>query len=480
MPSVPTAADYPLLPPLPTAIASLYGLPAFDGGWEDQLLLLPTGDVSDAGQWAALPDLSTAAARHLIPATSFRLTPTQPPVGEDEHLFGGGYDPTNLFVGEMKTRATAEMPLLVAQNGWIDASFARLWHYARVGVRGTATAVVGRVREIGQTLPIAPGATTIAVSNIVDFLAIPTPFLAEVFADPTLPLRRVRLGSVLVSAATRETRTLHLSAPTTVSIPAGATVVYRAEANNPAHGSESAFTLLSLREGMLRPAVVAKLTINARADAGVTVETEFAAGALDRRTQPAHLAEQARILSEASRTQAVRRIVEGNTVRIGTQSARSGTFGLMGAIGDPLFGGYQGLSLPTLTVTALTLSVDNATEEVYGAWSHASDRAVRSRENRYPVALGSPKGRTVKGTITYREPISAWSVAERLSGPSSLAGNRGIALDFGTFMIPIPEVAWSPATVQIDADKPIERTLEWTMVGETADSLPTLAISTQA
>ena len=144
------------------------------------------------------------------------------------------------------------------------------------------------------------------------------------------------------------------------------------------------------------------------------------------------------------------RAVSGSEIRINSTSFTSGGFGLTNAIGQPFFGGFQGIGTTSFLVQEINISIDNQLEHVYALHSVSNDEYIRRRENLTPQGIVS-NGRKIEGTIKYLSPIAPWTLAEKLAGPSSI-NNGGIEIDFGTFKISFPEVVWYGSK----ADSPLQ------------------------
>ena len=170
------------------------------------------------------------------------------------------------------------------------------------------------------------------------------------------------------------------------------------------------------------------------------------------------------------------RIVNGTSVTLTAAAAHAGSFGLSSALGDPLFGGFQGVRLPPLAATGISITVDNHLEEI---WTTHSLKAwpQRQRENSFPQALAS-SGRTVSGSLRYSTAIDPWIVAERLAGPSALNGG-GLVVNFGPCQVTLSEIAWQPSKIDARVEDKPARSLDWTLVAETSDVMPPLEYARQ-
>ena len=124
----------------------------------------------------------------------------------------------------------------------------------------------------------------------------------------------------------------------------------------------------------------------------------------------------------------------------------------------------------------LTLTLDNQLEPVYTLHSIHPDKFVRFRENLKPYALIS-NGRKIEGVIKYISPISPYTLAEKLAGPSSI-NNGGIEVDFGVFKIIFDEVVWSGSKGSSPLSENQTKEIKFSVVTEKLNKIPTLDNST--
>ena len=440
-----------------TEITSGYGLPSFALGYSDLVVILADSPRETDFDGTA----ADATGQGVIAASNFSLDVKQHSVA-DERYAGEGADANVIAVGHISTRASLRSPLVETVYGWPEPSFLTLWDRARTAFWGTATAAIGNLLFGSSTIP--SGQSTLQTNNIADFLGIDTPFSATLIGEGETT------ETVTVTAVSRSQRQLTLQAPTQHAHSLDTQVVVR-QAAITGPEREPAFSLFSLREGMLSPCLVNKITLDAKADGVVEVSTELAALRMFRDRQIDLRAERTRIQNEWATLDPIR-LVHGFGVRIEAASALAKTFGLSSALGEPLFGGYQGLGLPDCVVTGISITVDNRLKEVYAAHSMARDKQKRQRENCYPWALVS-EGRVISGKLTYRAPLDAWLVAERIAGPSALNGG-GLKINYGPFSIALSELAWSPSSSQEAAENEMERTLEFVMISDGHNTMPRL------
>jgi hypothetical protein len=433
-----------------------YGILGPESGFTDVLGIVCNGvRETDAPATA-----SQMRPQDVITAKSLRVEVAQKSLGEERYA-GEGADPNVLAAQTATVKATFQMPMLSPAHGYVQPVLARLWDLASMAHWGTASAAIGNVIA---ALPV--GSSQIITDNPADFAGLATPFAVTVDGHETL---------VVVSVQKRQ-RSLTLAAPTLYAHAAGCLVVARPLVSGTGPIREPDFSLVSLREGLLAPALVNKITIKAAVNEPISVEVEVMALTIDRGIQPDARAARAAIL-ESFAAQPPARVVGGGSVTLSPSSAASGAFGLSSALGDPLFGGYQGLAMPPLSVTGISITVDNHLTEIWTTHSLLQNGSQAQRQNSFPQALASD-GRTISGKIDYTTAIDAWVVAERLPGPSALAGG-GLTVDYGCCAVSMPEMAWSPSSGDAEAaDKP-SRSLDWTMVAEGREDMPPLTFTTQ-
>ena len=442
--------------------SSIYAALGYQPGYSDLLAIVrdaPRETDTDATAASIQSDYLIAAE-----SLSLRLEQSSAP---QARRAGEGADPNAFVVGQATIRATIKMPLRVNATGYVDWAFAALWDAALLARWGTASAALGRIASATPSQEVAIGVTSMVTDNIADFLPITTPFQLAILAQAG---SGETSETVTVTGVNKSTRTLTFSSGTTRVHTPNATLLAARISTGAAPTREPTFTLFSLREGMFSPCMVNKIILDADAESGVSVTVEFAALRLWRAQQIDLRAQQQSILTAFSRSVPSRKL-DPMLIQIRSESANAGAFGLADATDHPLFAGFQGLSLSS-TVTGFSITIDNQLQEVYTAHSLATDPAVRQMENSLPFALVS-QGRKVSGTMRYKSPIAPWTLAERLAGPSSINGG-GLEVDYGDFVIRLPELAWSPSTSEGDVKSDQTRELQWTLLSENYDVFPEL------
>ena len=348
-------------------------------------------------------------------------------------LAGEGADPNNFGLGKADFSASFNMLLKVPSTGYVDFGFANLWDCATLAYKGTGNSASGRI--LNNNNPVGIGTTFIQVDNISDFIGIPTPF--------TLSFKKFSgTGSTenkTVTIVDKLNRRLFFSSGTAYSHVPNETFVW-AKPTNPGTNREPTFSLISLFQGLLSGCLVNKLVIDIKPGEDVDINVELKFTNVNRQYQINTLQNFDTLTSNISKYK-VQRATNGSEVRINNTSYTAGGFGLTNAYDHPFFQGFVGLGLTSFLVKEFTITIDNQLEPVYGLHSISSDVHIRRRENLKPYALIS-NGRKIEGVIKYSSPIAPWTLAEKLSGPSSI-NNGGIEVDFGSFKISFPEVVWS-------------------------------------
>jgi hypothetical protein len=445
--------------------SSLYASLGFNPGYSDLLAICrdaPRETDIDGLVAAILPE-------YIVPAESFALQLEQSAASKDRRV-GEGADPNSFTLGQVSVRGTVKMPLLAKATGYVDWSLAALWDLALLGYWGTASAAMSRIASNTPGVAINSGTSTMVVDNIVDFLPITRPFSLAILPEAG---SNETSETVTVTGVNKATRTLAFSSGTAHSHTPNSTILSARITTNQAPVREPAFSLFSLREGLLSPCLVNKITIDADAESGIVVTVEFASLRIKRSTQIDLRSEYVDLMTSFSRVTPPLRKVDPMMIQIKPLSANSGDFGLASAIQNPIMEGFQGNNLLSAAFTGFSITIDNQLQEVYTAHSLSNDPEIRQMENSYPFALVS-QGRKISGSLRYKTPIAPWAVLEKMAGPSSLNGG-GMEVDFSDCVIRLPEIAWSPSTSNGDVKSDQTRELNWSLVSETYDSSPILS-----
>jgi hypothetical protein len=180
-------------------------------------------------------------------------------------------------------------------------------------------------------------------------------------------------------------------------------------------------------------------------------------------------------LNKYSKDMAVGQNLNGSIVQIMSVNMVTGDYGMGAVLGNNLVSGNQTIDLPLNLITGITITIENNLQNIYTLHSLKSDLEEKRQENMYPFALVST-GRRISGNITYRHPIDPFVFAEKISGPSGI-GNNGMAINFDTFKIIMPQILWSPSTGTGKVNEYQERTLDWVMAADNFNSMPILELN---
>jgi len=300
---------------------------------------------------------------------------------------------------------------------------------------------------------------------------LPTPFNLRILSETETP------ETISVVNVHKSSRTLMMNSAVSYAHTVNNTTLSSLPYNTvQAPTREPAFSLLSLREGLLSPCLIDKFSIEANFNQPIKLNIDFKALRIYRDKQIDLYASKESLKSQIFKIHDPTRIVNGTNVKVYLSSAETGTFGLAAPLGDPILSGFQGLQIPEFTITGITLTINNQLKEVYTAHSINRNIQSRNRENQYPYSLVSD-GRIITGTIRYRSPIDFWSNLEKITGPSSVNGG-GLTIDFGNFKIVMSEIAYQPSTGNGDMQTQ-NREISFTMLSETKNGMPILLFSDQ-
>lgn len=408
---------------------------------------------------------SDIVPKNILEAKSFRFNIEQKSVSGNRYA-GEGADQANLSIGQVSLRGTLNTVLMQPISGWVTPLFSLIWDRTRLSWWGTATACQGNLIS-----SVGIGATILITDNISDFAALPTPFNLKILSDTETP------EELSVSTVIKSNRYLYLNSSCSTAHTVAATTLSSLPYNT-IYGPirEPAFSLMSLREGLITPCLINKLNIEANAGQDVEINIDFNGLNIFRDKQIDLMSRRQALIGEIFKIHDPTRIVNGLNVKLSLSTANTGNFGLATALGDPIMSGFQGQEISDFVIVGVSLNIENNLKEVYTAHSINLNVQKRRRENSYPYALVS-EGRTISGKIRYRSPIDFWSNLERIAGPSSINGG-GLQIDFGNFKITMNEIAWQPSTGDGDMQTQT-REIGFTMVAETRNEMPLLEFSEQ-
>jgi hypothetical protein len=404
-------------------------------------------------------------ANKILEVKSFKFDLNQKSFNQNRYL-GEGADPNTFSIGQISINGNLRTNLFQNDMGWVTPVFASIWHKTASSWWGTSTAAAGNLITTATA-----GSSTLITDNISDFSNLTTPFNLSIITDTETP------ENVIVTSVNKATRTLNLQSALANNHTANENTLVCFQNNNSFKpDTEPAFSLLSLREGLLAPCLINKINIEANASQEVDLSIDFKALGVYRDKQIDLANNREQVINNFSITNDPERIINGTNVKLQLASANSGNFGLPTALGDNLFAGFQGLDFADFVVTGVSLTIDNQLKEIYSNHSLKSNVQSRRRENAYPYALYS-EGRLITGKIKYRSPIDFFANLERLAGPSSINGG-GLTIDYGNFKITLSEIAWEPSTGESNLES-LNREINFTMISENRNSMPSLEFSEQ-
>jgi hypothetical protein len=392
---------------------------------------------------------------------------------DSERYAGEGTDANTFLLKPATIKATIKLPITVAGIGCIDPAFDLIWHLTRQAAQGSPTSALATLSPQGGT------SNYFLVDNAQDFASIvgvawggplisnpPTPTACYVFGpDGTA------YGTATIISVNKHGGQLNLQSSFTHSYPTGAIVVAAPDVADSGF-SYPTFTLLSQREGLIGPCVVNKLTVSCTPGKSVEAEIEIVSLKIDRSQQPALVGIRNQIASLAGGAAPTRQI-EAVTCSLSLITPTGGAYGMTGPQGDPLFGGFQGLGLPSVSVSSFSFTIDNHLKE-----SHALNQvASPNKANAFPFALYS-EGRQITGKISYKASVAPVLLAERLSAHSFVDGG-GLSAQFGPAQVQFPPVLWSPSKSEGEAASPTTRSLDWSVFSDSSSALSALAFQAE-
>lgn len=441
--------------------SSNLALPHLGSGFTDYVAFV----FNSPREYSPLATYDDIIIRNILETKSFRLNINQKSFNQ-QRFFGEGADPSTFNTGQISITGDLKTTLFSNDLGWVTPIFANIWKRTANSWWGTNTAAAGNLIQ-NATI----GGTSLVIDNITDFSNLATPFNLSLITESE------NAENILVNSVNKTTRTLHLSSSLTYNHTAYQNVAVSFQNNNNFKpDTEPAFSLLSLREGLLAPCLINKITLDANVGQDIDVSIEFKALKVYRDKQIDLMSNRQEIINNFSKINNPLRIISGTNVKIGISTSNSGNFGLLTPLGDDLFSGFQGLDIPEFLITGISLTIDNQLKEIYSNHSLNPDVQLRRRENLYPYALYS-EGRLITGKIKYRSPIDFFSNIERLAGPSSI-NSGGVTIDYGNFKITMNELAWEPSTGDGNLETQT-REINFTMLSETRNSMPILEFTEQ-
>jgi hypothetical protein len=443
-------------------LSNQYSALGFNPGYYDLLILDRVNSTEPLFEY----DFESIDTNFLLNAENLNFSFAQEALNY-QRLAGEGADPNTFSLSKSEFSASFNMLVKASSTGYIDFGFASLWDAATLAYQGTGNAIAGRIISTNNTVGI--GTTFVAVDNIADFKSLTTPFSLTFskFGGTEIP------ETVSVSSVNKANRTLFFSAGTARTHTISSTFVKAGLASTTRNPT---FNLVSLFQGLLSGCLVDKITVSARPGQDIEANIDVKFLNVNRQYQ-IDVNNNFNTLASNVAKYKVYRSLNGSEVRINNTSFTAGGFGLTtNAFGNPFFQGFQGIGTTSFLVQEFTLTLENQLEPIYALHSINPDRFVRFRENLKPYGLVS-NGRKIEGTIKYISPISPYTLAEKLAGPSSI-NNGGIEVDFGVFKITFDEVVWSGSKADSPLSDSQTKEIKFSVVTEKLNKTPTLDNST--
>lgn len=448
------------------SIYSSLGMIGFQEGFVD-LLAIVRNEPSEP--LYAIDIVDDLVPRTILAASSFRVSVDQAPKVTEKSA-GESVDPSNFVVPPLTISGSLEMPLQSPIEGWVDPAFADLYHMTRLSYAGTPTVALARCKQI-----LAPSATELLVDNAADFVRITTPFTISIIDNGAV-------NSATVTSVNKRLGKLILSGAVGVPITTETQVFAPLRASSDIF-DERSFSLVSLREGLLTGCLVKSLELSFRPGQPIKVSSEINACRIDRYHQIS-IRDQVTSVVASYAALPPSRMVGHTAVVIESMASDSWSFGMDGVIDSPLFRGFSGIDLLPTSIQEFTFKIEHNivpihTMHAVGIEPERTDydnSATKEMLNAFPFAL-AVESRIVSGTITYRAPIEPWALAERLSGPNGI-GLNGLRISADTFKLEVPHVVWAPSSGTGQSKEAQTRQVQWTMVTDVYEDLPSMAYIT--
>jgi len=386
-----------------------------------------------------------------------------------QRFAGEGNFPNNLAVQKQILKVSLEFPLLANSSGYIDHAFSALWDLACEGYQGTPTAALSGIKNSpAQNLVTLPtNSNAIYVKNIAEFADIPTPFQITLASWDNSEGPQ----TTTVTAINRTEKFLQISPSTAGARTIEKTFIY----HDPVSTTRKAtFTLVSLREGVISNCIVDNISININTNGPITVKADIFASNIDRSLQPLINNNLDTFRTNINKIGPLRQISGINT-KLSYISANSGNFDLYPRIDDKFVTGFQGTTISSFQIQEINLTLSNQIDEIFTKHSIHNNLYARKRNNIHPFLMTS-NGQKFEGSIKYFSPISAFTMAEILSGPSSLNGG-GIRIDTGDFKINLQELVWTPVRSLGNVLENTEEEIKFQLLSESFIISPVLEFS---
>lgn len=411
--------------------------------------------VRNSPRQSLLPDYDLSSDAFIIAPNSFNVTVKQSPVVQQRYA-GEGAETNTFMIPNAEITATFKLPLNVPNLGYTDPAFALLWDYCKLAYYGTAGVIKSRII-------VGAGETVLSATNAVDFIN---------FTGAAQIVDGGASEDVVVVSANKTARTITILSPVAITHTMDAEIIAYTSRSSDIE-REPAFSLFSLREGVLSPVLVNKLTIDINAGEEIVVSVDLLSLNIDRTQQAEIKTVFASLMSNFAKISSPSQILNGSIVVLSANNTIvNSDYAMEVVLGDNLVAGNQTIDLPLNLITGAQIVIDNNLKNIHCLHSVKRSLVARRRENSFPFAAVS-EGRNITGNIKYRHSADPFVFAEKLSGPSGI-GNGGFNLTFDTFKIKLPQVIWAPSENTGEVEGYQERTLNWIMGADYFNSMPIL------
>ena len=386
-----------------------------------------------------------------------------------QRFAGEGNFPNNLAVQKQILKVSLEFPLLANSSGYIDHAFSALWDLACEGYQGTPTVAISNIKNSPSQDPITlpTNSNAIYLKNIAEFADIPTPFQITLASWDNSETPQ----ATTVTAINRTEKFLQINPSTAGARTIEKTFIY----HDPVSSTRKAtFSLVSLREGVFSNCIVDNITLNINTNGPISVRADIFCSNIDRSYQTIIDANVDNIRSNINKIGPLRQ-VSGINTKMSYISANAGNFNLYPRIDDKFVTGFQGTTISSFQVQEINLTLSNQIEEIFTKHSIHNNPNARKRNNIHPFLMTS-NGQKFEGSIKYFSPLSAFTMAEILSGPSSLNGG-GLRIDTGDFKINLQELAWTPVKSIGSVTENTEEEIKFQLLSESFIISPVLEFS---
>lgn len=400
--------------------------PAFETGYYDIIAL--------SREFGEDPDYNLSFnninSNYLFSIDNLNLSGSQS-AESDQRYAGEGANPNTFYLGPKEYNLSFTYPFKVDSWGYLDFSLAAFFDYCIQAFKGSPTSIIGRFTSDNPS-SVGVGSTQLYVDNIAEFMGLDIPFQAKIKSDIN-----TNYDLIEVTGLDKSNRLLTVGAGINTSFTRDTSYI---AANPQSTGKEAAFSLFTLKQGLLSGCLVEKFGINFVPGEQILAYIDLKVLNVDRKYQVDMYNNFASIVENYFKKKPSY-ILNGYNVRVYKSAPDYGMFGLGGILDSKLFRGFQQSQLDSTFVTEMTITIENNLKPIFTLNGKHSDPKQKFFKNSLPFGYYS-EGRKISGSITYTGPIKPWSMVEFLSGPSSI-NNDGITFDMGPIKLELPEVVWS-------------------------------------